>query len=310
VRQDRAFVDLRHQADARWSAAAKTHDPTAVVDAIKLLEQAGALRASAGTEADHRGIQSRLAKWRGELAYRKGRTAETEGEYETAQRHFRQAAAASHLHATAAVQRVTARLKQRNMVAEAQRAMQQRRYADAVEKLREAVALADDAAARNLLESATVNMHLQNARRFESHDDIDHASVEYRMALEIDQVNEHAHAGLARVAIRAEYLTEVAAGNNLFAGGRFAEAKRRYLRARQITATAEIEEKLDATEFEDLMGKARQAMDGQDYREARALLHAAADTTTGQVKRERIEQLSEELNRVAPEEQTSEETDE
>jgi len=314
VLDDRTFTGTRRDAEARWRAAAGTGDTAALEEAIALLGKATKMRSQAGTDADHRQLQQQAATWSAELAYRRGLAAETaaagrEG-FATANDYFKQAQSAAHPQAAAAVHRVAVRIRQLEAVTAGRQAMQQRRYDEAIQFFQDAAEMRDDAKVQNMLTKATVSMHLEVARTAEKRDDVDAAKNAFQQALAIDSTNAAAEAGMARVTVRAEYLAEVQAGDALFAAGRFAKAKRRYLRAKAIIATPAINQRLDATEFEDLVAKAEHAMVNDAYGKAHALLRAAADTDAGQLAPDRIKALAEKLNQLAPpEDETPEKAD-
>jgi len=312
VRADQTFVRLRLEAETKWRVGTTSSSVQDLVAAIKLLEDAGKMQGVAGTDADHSRIRETLPQWRGTVAFQRGMTAEQAGRLAEAREHFIHAKAASLPQADAAAHRIDARMAQAKKVTEARLAMQQRRYAEAVELFRSATTLWKAPAVQRMLDEATVSLYLETARSFERDDDVDAARGQYEQVLEIEPNHAQAREGIDRVAVQANYLDQVAAGDSLFDRDRFGEAKRRYLQARKIMATRQIEEKLDATEFEDLMLKAKAAYTREDYREARALLRAAADTSTGQEQRGRIETLAETLNSAAPEQdaETSEVSDE
>jgi hypothetical protein len=96
---------------------------------------------------------------------------------------------------------------------------------------------------------------------------------------------------------RKTYREHLAEGDELRDHGLFGQAIREYRRARQAIADTSIDadqinQRLEDTEFENLMAQARNAIEGRQYKRARALLLSAQrmrDTTE-------VQQLLDEVN--------------
>ncbi len=123
--------------------------------------------------------------------------------------------------------------------------------------------------------------------------DLEAAERAYRRALQLQPQDRSALAGRDQVANAAGYRAALAQGDRAREASRFDEAMAAYRRALGLLDTAEVQQKLRDTEYQQWIAQAQTHMDAREWREAASCLRAAQRLHDGQAVRALLAEVAE-----------------
>jgi tRNA A-37 threonylcarbamoyl transferase component Bud32/tetratricopeptide (TPR) repeat protein len=183
---------------------------------------------------------------------------------------------------------------QRSLLLAADQAMAAGDYGAAVRQYGEALKLGADESARQKLTDARVKQEMARGDQALAAGDLERAKSAYRNALSLDPQTPGAEAGLEKIKTRQQYASELARGDRLRAEGKYADAKRAYKRTAEIMDTDEVQQRLDDTEYEQLLTQGKAYIELEQWSAARASLRNAATIRPTQEVKALLEQIADE----------------
>ncbi len=298
VLDDKAF-----QALLAGALAAQDQPQPDLTTAIDLLHRAKQMKGRAGTDQEHEGITERLATLQSTRWFQTGQSAERQRELATARHAYEKAIAfKDHPQASAGLQRIERLEQAAQLIDDGKRAHEQDDHDAAIRHFKKALKLgASGPKVDGPLGEARLARQFKIARQFAADNRIDDARAEFKAVLHMRPGHEVAEREIRELDRRQTYLEHMAAGDKFVEQGRHSDAKLKFLSASQVLSTPQVAKRIEEAEFEDLIAKARKAIDQRKSRNARALLSTAAKTPAGQRHADRVKALFEELEKKSNE---------
>lgn len=262
LRRDIAFEAAVAEAD-RAEAAGR------LSDAVLSLTAASALKADES-------LQRRIQQLRGRDAFEQGRAAEQAGDSDAALAAYTRAAGFDFPAARQALARLQSSNQKAAFVRAGDDALSSRDYLSAIQQYQNALQMGDDPQVQSRLTTARVRLEVDRGAQLLSQGDLAGAQAAFDRAREMAPDDRAANQGLADMNLRRQYLQLLTAGDSLRARGKFGEAKGEYFKAQRLIKTEEVAQRLEETEHEDLVAKARFYMETTNWNAASAMLQAAA----------------------------------
>ena len=264
---DRLETDRRYEAAL---ARAQSMADTAETD-----ELVGAYEAVLDIRTDP-SVEAELNALRAQRAIERGRLLMQQGDLDGARAAF---ARATGFGQSAEAERFLAQMDAQERfelrVAAGDFAMRDGDYAAAAEQYRQALAITDDDAVQD-------NLALAQARRWVARGDtlrdagkMREAREAYAQAQVLSRSVPEASEALREVDRQLAYREALQAGDELRAESRLDQAKRHYLRAKNIVDTPEARQRIDDVEFHQAIAQVRVFMDEEQWKAARAMLSVA-----------------------------------
>jgi tetratricopeptide (TPR) repeat protein len=264
--------------------------------AINLMRQAADMQPGVGSEVEHRRISVRLVQTEAELRYRHGQIAESRGDIKGARVHYAAAIKTTgHVAATKSLARLDQAVERRVLIDRGYRASDQGDHLQAIEHLRQAIAMGAGVEVSPLLADAKLAMMLTEARRLTEANDLDAAIDAYTRALRMRPEKPEIGETLVAMRQRQAYTRHLERGDAIAADGQHLAAKMHYRRARSVTASDEIKQRLENAEFNSLITEVRRRLASKDVLGARAMLRTAARTPGGLRQAQTVEELEDRI---------------
>jgi serine/threonine protein kinase/thioredoxin-like negative regulator of GroEL len=261
IRQDGRYSDA-------MQAAQSGEDSGNLMLAIRSLEKAQQIRAT-----DDKAKLIRSLK--GRLAYNQGRDKEQDGAGDAAITFYTAAAGFGHPQARQAMARIESSNQVAIFVRAGDTAMAGGDFEAAMEHYQSALSMDSSSQVRSQLTNAKVRHEVSIGKQLLSQGNIADARKSFARAMQLAPDNSEAKKGLARISLQANYMQLIATGDSLRSQGKLGEAKDRYRQARVLIKTEEVQQRLNDTEYEHLIEKAKFYMRKQDWRTAAAWLQSA-----------------------------------
>ncbi len=154
-------------------------------------------------------------------------------------------------------------------------ALGQQRYEDAIEALRQAQDLRDDADVQRLLVEARIGLAMRRGREALEQRRLDEAQRQFERVLDLDPQHAQAPRLLDDVARWENYLRLKQSGDEAMANRNYGAARRHFREAREYVETDEIEQRIQEAGYQTWMLAARGHIDRGEWDQARAALRQA-----------------------------------
>lgn len=261
---------------ARAEAAEAAGD---LPEAVRAYRRAYEIRESDELEAQLNSVRSEAAVNEGLRSLEQGETANAQAAFMRALRY------AENSRAREALAQIESTSQRERFVRDGDAAFERGDYDAAVTQYRNAMELGEDESLQAKLTTAEVRARVQRARAAMSDNDLEQAETLLSEAQDLDPDDPELDEALATFEQQQTYQRHLRAGDRARATSDFGEAKREYVRARQVLDTEEIRERLRLAEYADAIAKARAYLDMRQYNVAETWL----DTAVKQVEEENSE---------------------
>jgi len=161
-------------------------------------------------------------------------------------------------------------------MAEANKARDSGNRARELEWLRKAAKVKKTATLTQRIKRVQSDYYLQVANRALSDGEQDQARTLYKKALEINPDNQRAKSALASLEKNAQYASLVAAGDTAMVSREWAKAIEKFMAARKIDSTQQLDEKIVTCQFRIQLAKANQLRSDGEYEKAKTAYEKAA----------------------------------
>ncbi len=161
-------------------------------------------------------------------------------------------------------------------MAEANKARDSGNRARELEWLRKAAAVKKTDSLTQRIKEVQSDWYLQVANRALSDGEQDQARKLYNKALETNPDNERAKSALAALEKNAKYASLVAAGNTAMVAREWSKAIEKFMEARKIDSTQQLDEKIVTCQFNIQLAKANQLRANGEYDKAKTAYEKAA----------------------------------
>ncbi|MFW6059124.1 MAG: protein kinase domain-containing protein [Phycisphaeraceae bacterium] len=265
---------------ARAEAAEEGGD---LAEAIEAYRRAYELRESEELEAKLNQVRSAAAVDEGLRLLEEGKMSEAEAALTRALRY------ADNPRAREGLQRIESTSQRASFISDGDNAFERGDYEAAVTQYRNALALGEDDQLQDKLTNAGVRHRVQEARAAMQDNELDEAETLLTQARQMNPTDAELEAALEELEQHRQYQQHLRAGDRARATSDFGEAKREYVKARQILDTEEIHQRLRMAEYDDAISKARAYLNMRQYDSAAAWLETAV---------KQIEQENEEVRQL------------
>ncbi|MCE9592518.1 MAG: protein kinase [Planctomycetes bacterium] len=149
-------------------------------------------------------------------------------------------------------------------------------FTSAINQYLNAAKLESDSAIQAKILDARVRSEIRTGRDLLDQGRLDEAKECFLRAQALRPDSRPAQRGLAEVAKQHDYRKHLEAGDKLRKESRFGEAKREYLRAREVWETPDVVTRLTDTEYDQWMAQGKQCVATQNWTGAKAAFQSAA----------------------------------
>lgn len=240
-------------------------------------------------------ITQQINQLRAQMAYQAGQERERAGDLRGATAQYTKALSFADMRqARRAIERINNANERATMISAGDNAMAARNYTTAIEHYKHAISKGSDAALRQKLSKAELEMHFDAGRRALNQAKLDEARRELNAARSLAPDDSRITQAMQKLDTLAAYTAERDAGDKYRKNGEFGEAKMAYYRAKKIIDCEEIRQRYDDTEYEHLMARAKHQISIKQYKQARINLVQAARIHNSQEVRKLLEQVGKE----------------
>jgi len=240
-------------------------------------------------------LKDKMTELRRRRAYQEGRDAEMASDFDTAEAKYKQALPLPE--AKQALERLGQAVTRQSLVQAAESAMASNKYSEAVELYEQAQDIQTTPEIERKLNRAKVRMNANRAREALNANDLSAARNYIDQALAIDPTDPEVNRAAEDLRIYKEYREFREAGDQARRASDFGSAIEAYRKARETLKgtgidMSEINKRLEDTEYDSWIAKAKVAIEARDWKQARAHLKAAENVrrqTTDLIQRLRRE---------------------
>lgn len=242
----------------------------------RLLDAASAFELAAAIRPDAT-ISTRASALRSEHAYAEGMRKLAEGNTDEAREAFTNALGYyDNENARRELKKIESGSQRDAFIRAGDKALEAGDFASAVKQYENANKIDSDEAILGKITDANVRLEVRTGREFLDQGDMTKAREAFLRAQTLRPTSGQAQRGLGEVAKRESYRKLMESGDKFRRDSKFGDAKREYLRAREVWQTDEIALRLTDTEYEQWIAQGRQHIATQSWKAANAVLQAAA----------------------------------
>lgn len=267
-------LQLAEQVDRHLAAAEIALAAGRLMEAADAFDRAAALRPAAD-------LATRAATLRSETMLQEGRRLLSAGNTAGARRAFTRALGYQDTEeARKELAKIESGAQKDTFIEEGDRAVEAGDFESAVNHYENAEKLGSNDVIAGKIADAKVRLAIRTGRDLLEKGQLAEAKAAFERAKELKPDSRPAQYGLGEVTKRQGYLQNLEEGDTMRRESRFGEAKKAYLRARQIWDTDEIKQRLNSAEFDHLIAQARQFISRENWSGAKGVLSAAAQMGT------------------------------
>lgn len=261
-----------------------------LADAIRSLELAQRIKPEDA-------IAERIKQYKGQIELQLGQEAERAGNIEDARGYYtRSLGYVDSAAARTALDRLKTADQKAAFLKAGDDAVASGDYEAAIAQYENALKFGADTDIRSKVVAARVSLNVQRSRQLLAEGKLEEAREALAVARQLAPDDREVSTAMDALTRRANYQRHLDAGDNLRSKSRFGEAKREFLKARDVMETPEVKQRIDDTEYDYLVAQARHYIENQEWSIARALLRSAAKVrSTPEIRR-----LMEEVAKYAP----------
>lgn len=197
--------------------------------------------------------------------------------------------------AKAALARIKVSSQRDAFLQAARNAAGRKNFEEAIVQYQNAMDIQSDDKTRDDLRDIRILMALTHGRTALNANELETARQHINSALTLDAENKNAQNMLTELGSRSEYLKYLNAADKLRDQGKFSEAQYQYLRAQRVARTAEIQQRLNDTEINQLLAQARYYAQKEEWRSSRAMLRTLLAKRANEEASRLLEEVSKEL---------------
>lgn len=240
-------------------------------------------------------ISQQINQLRAQMAYQSGVERERAGDPRGATTYYSRALSFADMReAREAIARIDNQTARQTLVSAGDNAAAAQNYSTAIKHYQNAMKMSPDASVRQKIITVQTQLHYTTGKRALENQQLDKALTELTAARNLAPNDNRINTALSKLQTLTAYTKERDAGDASRKKGEFGSAKRAYNRAKKIISKDEIKKRLDDTEYEHLVARAKHRISIKSYDQARILLKLASKIHNTQEVRQLMAQLSEE----------------
>jgi len=280
--------------DTRYEAALAAADEA---ERAGELDRAITQLATANNIREMPEVTQRLNRLRADVAYQRGRELLESNDVEAAEQAFTRALGymPDHGPSQAAMSRMQTTQQRALFIRAGDTALAGGDYDAAIQQYRNAMKIEADAALRDKLESAQFDRAIARGREAIDKGQLNAAAQLLAQAKRIGRNSERVAEIEQEIQTLQTYREHLEAGDAARRAQDFAQAKGEYNRAKETLDTPEVNRRLESTEYESFIARARAEVDALNYEQARSYLQTALRVRNDPQAREMLKEVEDVL---------------